>query len=401
MSPVSSAVGAHLIDHQIKGSPLPTPFTPITPTSSPKPPLPPSNPLDSAPSSPSQIYLNLLILEADLRRQYVYHLARRRKFTFFIILLFLWVGFFGYRFFVLGGSPYYYVSHLEKVGLGGGIVTGVLYYATGLYHKTIVEPRRFVSMANRGLRSINVKLVKISLPTREWISWWYQWYTFRPPRIWIPPPKRRLSATTKRPVQGLTPGSTRESSSIPRSQPTSKPVHAEEEEDESDEWLPGGFHIKLVILPKGFSPDFREGWELYRAEYWERENDARLQRIEELRTQRRMGHDVVYSPDHHRRRSRTSSISSQQGRSTTPEEHGGPHRRRGSTASLKRRSLVGSPGDVSDSSTTSIGERLRRSDSVRTDRTSSSTGSAMEPSRSRSGRPRTRVQKPKIIQQDM
>lgn len=38
---------------------------------------------------------------------------------------------------------------------------------------------------------------------------------------------------------------------------------------------PGGDTIKLLLLPKHFSPEFRENWELYRSEYWERENERR------------------------------------------------------------------------------------------------------------------------------
>ena len=38
---------------------------------------------------------------------------------------------------------------------------------------------------------------------------------------------------------------------------------------------PGGDYVKLLLLPKPFSPDFRENWELYRTEYWEKENPRR------------------------------------------------------------------------------------------------------------------------------
>jgi hypothetical protein len=39
--------------------------------------------------------------------------------------------------------------------------------------------------------------------------------------------------------------------------------------------VPCGNYVKLVILPKGFSPEFREGWEIYRTEFWEKENRLR------------------------------------------------------------------------------------------------------------------------------
>lgn len=38
---------------------------------------------------------------------------------------------------------------------------------------------------------------------------------------------------------------------------------------------PGGDYIKLLLLPKPFSPSFRENWDIYRTEYWEKENERR------------------------------------------------------------------------------------------------------------------------------
>jgi hypothetical protein len=39
----------------------------------------------------------------------------------------------------------------------------------------------------------------------------------------------------------------------------------------------GGDYVKLLLLPKPFTPDFRENWELYRTEYWEKENERRAE----------------------------------------------------------------------------------------------------------------------------
>ncbi|KAL0635088.1 Nem1-Spo7 phosphatase regulatory subunit [Maublancomyces gigas] len=269
--------------------------SPITSITSRPPPAPPGNPLETAPSAPSQVYLNLLILEASLRSQYLHHLSRRRKFTFFLLLLFCWIAFFIHRIYGLGGSPYYYVSHLEWLGLLGGSVTATLYYATGLYQKTVVEPRRFVYTANRGLRGFNVKLVKAPLPTREWVTWWWNWYTFHPPPTLrntpsastrrpstLGPKPRRPSASIRRPIPPVVEHRhTPPPSSAAMGRPSLLTPHVEEAteddpDDEVEEYLPGGLHLKLVILPKRFSADFREGWELYRTEYWDRENEARV-----------------------------------------------------------------------------------------------------------------------------
>lgn len=400
--PSGPSPGAAYLRHQLHHhNHLPPPPPPPPPSPPPLPPLQPSNPLEAAPSAPPQIYLNLLILEASLRSQYLNHLSRRRKFTFFLVLLCLWTAFFGYRFVVLGGSPYYYFSHFEKLGLGGGVGTGMLYYATGLYHKTIVEPRRFVSVANRGLRGFNVKLVKIPLSYREWFCWWWGWYTFRPPPHPSSHPShpsqqpsqhpsqhpsqphaaaapRRPSSSTRRPTPPV-PSHSHNAPSLSSMAALQRPLLARkdhrdrgndtdahdddgDDDDEIEEYLPGGLHLKLVILPKGFSPDFREGWELYRTVYWDKENEVRQARREELARMRHAGPPSTspaggggtpFAVERHVRATRASSVSSLRGRTPTPDpDHGAavlgaftpPGRaRRGSTASLKRRSITGTP----------------------------------------------------------
>ncbi|KAM6521138.1 Nem1-Spo7 phosphatase regulatory subunit [Fusarium solani] len=54
------------------------------------------DPLIHTPSSPSMIYLNLLILEASLRAQFLELRARKRHHTFFLALLTIWIAMFGY-----------------------------------------------------------------------------------------------------------------------------------------------------------------------------------------------------------------------------------------------------------------------------------------------------------------
>ncbi len=52
-----------------------------------------------------------------------------------------------------------------------------------------------------------------------------------------------------------------------------------QEDDDSagyeEDLAPGGDYIKLLLLPKTFSPNFRENWDIYRTEYWEKENERR------------------------------------------------------------------------------------------------------------------------------
>ncbi|KAL9584949.1 MAG: hypothetical protein Q9212_001802 [Teloschistes hypoglaucus] len=169
------------------------------------------DPVASLPSSPPQIYLNLLILEASLRSQYLTLRARRRQHSFFLLLLTAWIAGFSYALFLrpredgsgVGGSVYWVVETAEKVALLGGLVTGILLWGTeASYH--------------------HVKSTAKALDGRQ----------------------RHMGSGNLTTVEDLS---------------------------------PGGDYLKLLLLPKPFSPDFRENWELYRLEYWEKENERRAQ----------------------------------------------------------------------------------------------------------------------------
>ena len=245
----------------------------------------PSDPRSNLPSSPPQIYLNLLIVEASLRAQYLTLRARRRQNTFFLLLLSLWISFFFWALFLrpredgsgVGGSVYWVVEMTEKVALMGGVVTGMLVWGTGQWERGVRWPRRFVGVANRGLRTMNAKMVVIKGP------WWKETLghlTFLFPYSSLFPSQRSsyhvvpsTSANTRK----------RANSGARRLLNTDDEVDVTVEED----LAPGGDHIKLLLLPKPFSPDFRENWELYRTEYWEKENERRASLLRRLRQQER------------------------------------------------------------------------------------------------------------------
>src|SRR4051794_1576276 len=92
-----------------------------------------ADPLASLPSSPPQIYLNLLILEASLRAQWLQLRTRRRQHTFFLTILGLWILYFGYALYFapredgsgVGGSVYWVVEMTERLCFMGGVVTGI------------------------------------------------------------------------------------------------------------------------------------------------------------------------------------------------------------------------------------------------------------------------------------
>ncbi|KAI1825467.1 Spo7-like protein-domain-containing protein [Xylaria intraflava] len=235
------------------------------------------DPLHHAPSSPSMIYLNMLILEASLRAQYLELRARRRKHTFFLGLLCIWMAGFGYALFLapredgigVGGSVYWVVDVAEKVCFISGIITGMLVWATGIWDRGIRWPRRWFAVSNRGLRGFNCKLV---IMKRPWMvelmstaTFFFTYGAFSTPAGQY----RFVDPSILREVD-------KELNLSRKSHPQLPFVSGDEEKGGHEEDLaPGGDYIKLLLWPKPFSPNFRENWEIYRSEYWERENERR------------------------------------------------------------------------------------------------------------------------------
>jgi hypothetical protein len=167
----------------------------------------------------------------------------------------------------IGGSVYWVVDVAEKVCFIGGIVTSALVWGTGTWARGIKWPRRWVYLTNRGLRGFNCKLVVIKQP------------------LW----REVLSTISFLFSYGLFSGSSgssyrfvgldvlKESEKVQgKSGHHALPNISEDDEAGHDEDLaPGGDYIKLLLLPKPFSPNFRENWDIYRSEYWHKENERR------------------------------------------------------------------------------------------------------------------------------
>lgn len=272
---------AESVDSIVKGAPAPNmqskshelASSPIIIGASGKP----GDPLNHTPSSPSMIYLNMLILEASLRAQYLSLRTRRRKHTFFLSLLSLWTSGFGYALFFapredgvgVGGSVYWVVDMAEKVCFMAGIVTALLVWATGIWERGIRWPRRWFGISNRGLRGFNCKLVIIKR------SWWVEvvstvvfFFTYG------------AFSNTSGQYRFVEPSILREVDKELNLNHQDHPqlpfISSDEEKGGHEEDLaPGGDYVKLLLLAKPFSPNFRENWELYRSEYWDRENERR------------------------------------------------------------------------------------------------------------------------------
>ncbi|KAF2635531.1 hypothetical protein P280DRAFT_473786 [Massarina eburnea CBS 473.64] len=281
-------MAASSLDQMVKGAPPPNSALNAfgSPHASLKPPHPPSDPIALLPSSPPQIYLNLLILEASLRSQYLTLRARRRQNTFVLTLLAMWILFFFYLMWLrpredgkgIGGSKYWVVDVTQKVCFITGVVTALLFWATGQWERGVRWPRRWIGVANRGLRGMNAKIVVIRGP------WWREltgWMAFVLPfsgGLW----------------GGETGGSSYHYINLSQEKKNDlgdgRPRHriTEDGKEYAEEDIAmGGDLIKLLLLPKPFTPDFREGWEIYRTEYWEKENERRAELRKRVRARRR------------------------------------------------------------------------------------------------------------------
>ena len=268
------------LDQVVKGDPPSSVKPPPTPpipnlSASSRQSTPTPDPLSTLPSSPPQIYLNLLILEASLRSQYLHLLARRRLNMFFVLLLTLWNTLFIYLLFLrpredgtgFGGSVYWVIETTEKVALMGGLVTALLIWGTGQYERGIKWPRRWVGTANRGLRVFNLRVVIVR---RAWYREALAYLAFVLPLGLLD----RAGASEWHLVEQ------------PRRRDEENAAGAAGELVEEDLGT-GGDHVKLLLLPKSFSPEFRENWEEYRAEYWERENERRALLRKQVKTHKR------------------------------------------------------------------------------------------------------------------
>ncbi|KUI63661.1 Sporulation-specific protein spo7 [Cytospora mali] len=344
----------------------------------------PGDPLIHAPSSPSMIYLNLLILEASLRAQFLELRARRRHHTFFLSILSIWIVGFGYALFFapredgrgVGGSVYWGVEMIEKLCFMGGIITAGLVWATGIWERGVRWPRRWLGITNRGIRGFNLKLVLAKRP------WWAE--TLSTIAFFL---TYGLFSHTDGSFQYVEPGILREVEkelSLSRKGHQTLPIASGDEEKagHEEDLAPGGDYVNLLLLAKPFSPTFRENWELYRTEYWERENERRalvrkkLKEREKRLRREALGwlwwfplmktpptmerpHHAHHEKAHHRRLSvieregkrprslsnRRGSMSGHSSRSPTPalEVKEGNASRRSSDASQKRKKAQSTP----------------------------------------------------------
>jgi len=151
----------------------------------------------------------------------------------------------------------------------GGLITALLVWATGIWDRGVRWPRRWFAVSNRGLRAFNCKLVvmkrpwwKEALGTAAWFLTYGLFSNNGSSYRWVDPALLR--------------DVDRELHLSRETHPTVRVTNWDEEKAGHEEDLaPGGDYVKLLLLAKPFSPTFRENWELYRAEYWDKENERR------------------------------------------------------------------------------------------------------------------------------
>ncbi|KAK2790980.1 hypothetical protein FQN53_007167 [Emmonsiellopsis sp. PD_33] len=313
------------LDQLVKGASPPTANLPFSASQTPSPPLRPApypeqhqhqqpatappDPLSTLPSSPPQIYLNLLILESSLRSQYLALRARRRQNTFFLLLLALWIAYFSYALFLrpredgrgVGGSVYWVVEMGEKMALMGGVVTGILVWGTGQWERGVRWPRRWLGVANRGLRGMNAKIVVVRgkwwWEALSYLSFVFPYSSFFPAGTSF----HYIETSSHEKPAHTTHTSTQHTHRRSRLSTVSSTSHPYDSDQEStttpstntqptiieEDLAPGGNYIKLLLLPKSFSPAFRENWDEYRTDYWERENERRAALRSRIKEQQR------------------------------------------------------------------------------------------------------------------
>lgn len=249
-------------------------------------PFPTPDPTSLLPSSPPQIYLNLLILEASLRSQYLTLRARRRQNTFVLTLLSIWIATFFYILWLrpredgkgIGGSRYWVVDMFQKMAFITGLVTALLFWATGQWERGVRWPRRWIGIANRGLRGMNAKIVVIRGSWSQEIAAWVRFVMPFSGGLW--------GGETGGSSYHFVNVSVEKKGHLADGLPRHRIVEDGKEYAEEDV-APGGDLIKMILLPKPFTPDFREGWEIYRAEYWGRENERRAELRRRIRARKR------------------------------------------------------------------------------------------------------------------
>lgn len=205
-----------------------------------------------------KIFRNLLILEESLRTQVIQQRAFRRKYLMFLSILFSFIAAILYELQRIGPERSSR-SALLKLCLVALLVTFVLYHLSGEYQKTIVLPRKFLSSTNKGLRQFNVRLVKIKMLFTDSIIDYMREIVLYFATLWL---DILYKATW-----------------LSKTNIYSKLEYFLVSCKLQCQPRAGLTDVKLVLNSRVFSKDIREGWELYRNEFWVMEQVRRREQM--------------------------------------------------------------------------------------------------------------------------
>lgn len=229
------------------------------------------NPSSISPAS--KIFRNLLILEDGFRQQAREQRRLRWQYTAFYSTLMGIAGFVVYElyftqaFIPIEENHYHWpgtttknhhTSHntslyrfILQMTLVFVIITVFLFYISGQYRRTIILPRRFFNSSNKGIKQFNLKLVKVHSSWDEKFTDLVRFISENVALIQLYILKRIFKMNDNVVTQFW------ENVKI-RAQPRI-----------------GAVDVKLVLNPRAFTAEVREGWEIYRDEFWAREGARR------------------------------------------------------------------------------------------------------------------------------
>lgn len=203
----------------------------------------------------TKIFRNLLILEESLRQQSQDQRILRRKFTAFLASLAGLAGFSFYSLYCTENKPSPFIKVILQFMFFFILVTLVLFHLSGEYRRTIIIPRRFFTSTNKGLRQLNLRLVKVKTPISDRVI-----DIVRAIMMWIAQFDQNILDFTG-PFKATKLGKW-----IQRNIKTIE-IRAQPRVGATD--------VKLVLNPRAFNSEIREAWELYRDEFWAREGARR------------------------------------------------------------------------------------------------------------------------------
>lgn len=227
----------------------------------------------------TKIFRNLLILEESLRQQSKDQRVLRRKFTSFLAILAGLEVSTIYSLYFTNSPPTGFIKIVLQFLFLSILVTLTLFNLSGEYRRTIIIPRKFFTSTNKGLRQLNLRLVKVKAPISDTFIDYWRTIIRSIVAIWLylltPIAKLPLTVWLTKKLKEL------ERSAQPRI---------------------GATDVKLVLNPRAFNSSIREDWELYRDEFWAREGAKRRHTKEEVEPAKNVLHKTQLVEKHRQQR---------------------------------------------------------------------------------------------------